>query len=424
MTDLAAELETASDELAAYFADPGQFSNPYDMFRRLRDQEPVHWSKWNSWVVTGHPEALELLQSKHLGRAPSANQQFRGLGLRDIDASDVVEAVDIQLAAIINRDPPDHTRLRRLVSRAFSPRVVMGWDARIRVIVDQLVDNVQDLQQFDLLHDLAYLLPATVICELLNVPFDEMQEIMLGQGLSHTRVMTVRGKGAEEVSAAPDDLRRLTQNALVKQTAYFRELIAERKRKPGDDLISTLAMIEDEGDVLSTEELIGTTILLIGAGHETTANLIGNGMYELLTNRSQFELLKRDPDLMPVALEEILRYATPSRGQPRTAIDRIEIAGKTIEPGDQVSVILMACNRDPRVFDDPETFDLTRTDNRHITFTAGVHYCLGAALAKAEAAVMFRAICDRLGDLELAVDEVKWRPAYVRGLVELPVRRG
>jgi pimeloyl-[acyl-carrier protein] synthase len=418
-----APLDVAADQIAAFFADPSEFPDPYPMFRRLRELEPVHWSHWETWVVTGYPESEAILHHPSIGRAASAYQQFRGLGQRELDAADIVEAVDIQLASVLNRDPPDHTRLRALVSRAFSPRAITSWEPRISAIVDQLVDNVMEMDEFDVLAELAYKLPSTVICELMNFPLEDLRDIMGGSGLSHSRVMTARGAGSN-VAAPSDDLRTMTQRQMVRQVAYFRELVAERRRNPGSDLISTLVQIEEEGDRLTMEELIGTVILLIGAGHETTANLIGNGVLALLRHRDQFELLQRNRALMPTAIEEILRHESPSRGQPRAAMGPIQVAGKTIETGQQIQFVLNAANRDPRVFPDPERFDLTRTPNRHITFTAGIHYCLGATLAKTEAAMLFQAIADRLGDLELATDEVQWRPAFIRGLVALPVQRG
>jgi len=416
--DRRADLDVAADDLAAFFDDPSKFPDPYPMFRRLRELEPVHWSRYDTWVVTGYPEAEEILFNPAFAREASATQQFRHLGQRDIDALDVVEAVDIQLASLINRDPPAHTRLRKLVSRAFTPRAVASWEPRISTIVDQLVDAVAQREEFDVLHDLALPLPQTVICELLGVPVEDVAAAT--SSLGHANIMTVRG-GGRGGSNTPDDLRAVAQAQLVRQVEYFRGVIAERRRNPQSDLISTLVQAEEEGDRLTMNELIGTVTTLIGAGHETTANLVTNGMLALIQHPEQFQLLRENPELLPQAMEEILRHETPSRGQPRIATEEVVVGGKTIEPGQQVQVILNACNRDPRVFPDPDRFDITRTDFHHITFTAGIHYCLGASLAKAEASMMFRAIIERLGELHVAVDEVQWRRAYIRGVVSLPV---
>jgi cytochrome P450 len=418
--DRAQELAAVDDELTAFFDDPSQVPDPYPMYRRLRALEPVHWTRYETWVVTGYPEAEEILHNPAFAREASAAQQFRHLGRRDVDALDVVHAIDIQLASLINRDPPAHTRLRRLVARAFTPRAASSWQPRINAIVDQLVDAVAGRERFDLLHDLAYPLPQTVICELLGVPVEDVAAVTTSFG--HAQIMTVRG-GSQGGQGTPDDLRRIAQAQAVAQVDYFRSVIAERRRQPRDDLISALVEAEEEGDRLSMDELIGTVTTLIGAGHETTANLVANGMLALITHPDQYQRLRDEPELLPDAMEEIFRHETPSRGQPRIATERVEVAGKTIEPGQIVQVILNAVNRDPRVFERPDEFDISRPVVRHLTFSAGIHFCLGAALARAEAATMFQAIITRLGNLELDVDEVRWRPAYIRGLTALPVRR-
>jgi cytochrome P450 len=208
------------------------------------------------------------------------------------------------------------------------------------------------------------------------------------------------------------------------QVAYFREVVEDRRRHPGDDLISALVAAEDGGERLSMDELIGTVIILIGAGHETTANLVGNGMLALLRTPEAYARLRADPDVLPAVLEEIIRYASPSPGQPRTALEPIEVGGRTIAAGQQIFPILNAANRDPRVFAAPERFDIDRPNNRdHITFTEGIHHCLGAALARIEATALFHAVATRLGPLELAADTLTWRATYVRGLTALPVRQ-
>jgi cytochrome P450 len=414
------ELDAVDEELTAFFDDPSQFPDPYPMFRRLRDLEPVHWSSYDTWVVTGFSEAEEILLSPVFAREASAQQQFRHLGRRDVDALDVVHAVDIQLSSLINRDPPAHTRLRRLVARAFTPRAVASWQPRIEAIVDELIDAVAERDSFDLLRDLAYPLPQTVICELLGVPVADVAAVTSSFG--HAQIMTVRGDG-EGGSNTPEEVRRIAQAQAVAQVDYFREVIADRRRNPRSDLISVLVEAEEEGDRLSMDELIGTVTTLIGAGHETTANLVGNGMLALLRHPDQYRRLREQPDLLPRAMEEVLRHESPSRGQPRVATERFEVGGKTIEAGQQAQVILNAVNRDPRVYERPDEFDIFRPEVRHLTFTAGIHYCLGASLARAEASAMFRAIIERLGDLRLATEEIHWRSAYIRGLVSLPVER-
>jgi cytochrome P450 len=414
------ELDAVDEELTAFFDDPSRFPDPYPMFARLRVLEPVHWSSYETWVVTGFREAEEILLSPAFAREASAQQQFRHLGRREVDALDVVHAVDIQLASLINRDPPAHTRLRRLVARAFTPRAVASWQPRIEAIVDELVDAVADRDRFDLLRELAYPLPQTVICELLGVPVADVAAVTSSFG--HAQIMTVRGDG-QGGSNTPEDVRTMAQAQAVAQVDYFREVIADRRRNPRADLISVLVEAEEEGDRLSMDELIGTVTTLIGAGHETTANLVGNGMLALLRHPDQYRRLRDQPDLLPQAMEEIFRHESPSRGQPRVATERVVVGGKTIEAGQQAQVILNAVNRDPRVYERADEFDIFRPEVRHLTFTAGIHYCLGATLARAEAAAMFRAIIERLGNLQLATQDIHWRSAYIRGLVSLPVQR-
>ncbi|WP_236793780.1 cytochrome P450 [Amycolatopsis sp. GM8] len=417
------DLASVDGELVTFFRDPSLFPDPYPMFRRLRDLAPVHWSGYNAWVLTGYPETEQFLVHPAVRREPAANQQYRYLAQPDIDPADTVEAIDMFLSSILNLDPPRHTRIRRLVSHAFTPRTIATWEPRVEAIVDDLVAQAAEKSEFDLMTELAYPLPKRVICDLLGVPFEDMARATGTPGsLSHSKVMTTRGSGA---SPAPDeDLRAKTQQSMLGQVEYFRELIEERRKNLGTDLLSVLIQAEEAGDRLSMEELLGTVVLLIGAGFETTANLIGNGTLALLRDREQFELLRDDPDLMPQALEEILRHETPNRGQSRTVDETIELGGKTIAAGEQVMLMLNAANRDPRVFDDPDRFDIRRKGPRHITFGAGIHFCIGSSLARLEARLMFGKVLERLGDLQLATDEIRWRPAYARGVVELPVSVG
>lgn len=422
VTDRAAALDAVATELAGFFNDPSKFPDRYDMFRRLREIEPVHWSKYESWVITGFPEAEEALLHPAIGRRASAERQMADLHRPGVDPPDIVEAVEIWLAGLINHDDPAHNRLRRLVSRAFSPRAVASWKPRIEAIVNDLISGVEDRDEFDFLHDVAYGLPTTVICELMGVPLQDVRG--LTSSLNHARIMNLRG--TDDVAGPEEELRVRTQVQLAAQVEYYRTVIEDRRKHPREgDLITDLVQAEEAGDRLSLNELIGTVMLIVGAGHETTANLLGNGMLALLEHREQFEMLQRDRSLLPSALDEILRHASPSPGQPRTATEDMTIGGRDIKAGQHVSVILNACNRDPRVCNDPDRFDITRTNVRNITFTAGIHYCLGAALARTEAGIMLEAVANRLSDIELAIDpsEVQWRPTFIRGLAALPVRR-
>jgi cytochrome P450 len=414
-------LDDVSALLSQFFEDPSRFADPFALFRRLRTLEPVHWSRHGTWVITGYPEAREVLRHPGLGRRASAEQQFGALA-SPTDSTEAQHAVAIMLASLINRDPPDHTRLRRLVSAPFTPRAVNGWRPRIEARVAELVDAVADRDEFDFLPELAYRLPESIICELLRVPVSDLRSLSSSFGSS--RLMTVRGESSDGVAPTPADLRAATVLQMAEQVAYFREVVEDRRRHPGDDLISALVAAEDDGERLTMDELIGTVIILIGAGHETTANLVGNGMLALLRTPDAYARLRADTDVLPAVLEEIIRYASPSPGQPRTALEPIEVAGRTIAAGQQIFPILNAANRDPRVFAAPERFDIDRPNNRdHITFTEGIHHCLGAALARVEATALFRAVATQLRPLELARETLAWRPTYVRGLTALPVRQ-
>jgi pimeloyl-[acyl-carrier protein] synthase len=415
------ELAKVSKDLAAYFEDPSKFRDPFPTYKRLRELEPVHWNEqWATWMITGYQEAEEVLHHENIGREGSAQRQFRYLGVPGVDTPEVVRAVDIVLAGVIHRDPPEHTRLRKLVAQAFTPRAIAKWTPRIEELADGLVERAARKDSFDFLHEVAMPLPQTVICALLGVP---LEDLVKPQGTNHTQIMTVRG--SEKVAPPPADIRAITQERMVRDAEYWRGVIAERRQNPRpDDIVTMLAQAEEDGERLTMDELIGTVNLIIGAGHETTANLVTNGMLALLQNRDQFELLQREPSLMQNAIDEVLRYATPARGQSRIAMGRIEVGGKVIEEGQMVQVLLLAANRDPRMFADPERFDITRENARqNIAFTAGIHFCLGAALARLEATAMFKAICRRLGDIELASDDLQWRSTFVRALESLPVRR-
>jgi len=417
-----------SVHLSAFFEDPSRYQDPYALFRRLRELDPVHWSRHNTWVVTGLPEGRQLLQHAALSREASARQQFGPLANPATDPPDGVRAVEIFLASLINRDPPDHTRLRRLVSQAFSPRTLAAWQPRMDDLVNGLVDAVADRDEFDVVTELAYPLPETIICELLGVPVDDLRTLFPTRGgasVAASRVMTVRGDTAADGPTAPptpDDMRLAAQRQIAQQVAYFEGIIEDRRRRPGSDLISVLAAAEEDGQRLTMDELLGTVIILIGAGHETTANLVANGMLALMRHPEVYARLRADNGLLPSVMEEMVRYATPSPGQPRTAIEAVHVGERTIGAGEQVFVVLNACNRDPRVFADPERFDIERPNNRdHITFTAGIHHCLGAVLARMEAGALVRAVAERLGPLSMAHDTVTWRPTYVRSLTALPV---
>jgi cytochrome P450 len=308
-------------------------------------------------------------------------------------------------------NPPDHTRLRTLVTKAFTPRVVESLRPRIQEVVDQLLVAVQEAGAMDVIADLAYPLPVIVIAGMLGVPAEDRESF---KGWSRDLARTLDPIITPEVLTAGDE-------ATVAFIDYFRALVAKRRKDPQDDLLSGLIAAEEQGDRLSEDELLATAVLLFGAGHETTMNLIGNGLLALLRNPHQFEKLRDDPSLAPSAVEEFLRYDGPVQMTARTALEDVEINGRTIAKGQQAVILLGAANRDPAQFADPDRLDLTRRDNRTLAFSHGIHYCLGAPLARVEAQIAINTLLRRLPALRLQTEELEWRETVtLRGLKALP----
>jgi cytochrome P450 len=311
------------------------------------------------------------------------------------------------------KDPPDHTRLRGLVHKAFTPRMVEKLRDYIQTITDRLLDAVQDSGQMDIIHDLAVPLPVTVIAELIGAPLADQEKFReWSRDLAGTLEMTDAAEVYERGS-----------RATVAFSAYLHDLIADRRKNPQDDLLSALVAAEEAGDKLSEEELVATCILLLIAGHETTTNLIGNGMLALLRNPVQLARLKADPALIKTAIEELLRYDSPVQMTARWVLEDFEFNGQTLQRGQQVATLLGAANRDPEQYLQPETLDITREDNHHLAFGSGIHYCVGAPLARIEGQIALTTLLRRMPHLQLATDNPPYRDTYVlRGLRELVVR--
>jgi cytochrome P450 len=318
------------------------------------------------------------------------------------------------LRSLLTMDPPDHTRVRGLVNKAFTPRRVAGLRPRIEAITKELLDaGVRD-QKLDVLADLAMPLPAIVIAELLGVPAEDWPRF--------------RGWAAEMVAVANDvfrsgpDASRM-RRGLEPLQAYLRGIIAERRLEPREDLLSALVAAQEDRDALSDEELLATAVILLVAGHETTTNLIGNGVYALLRNPDELARLRCEPELLKSAIEEMLRYDSPVQGTVRVATRDVEIGGVPIREGALAICGIGAANRDPAVFPDPDRFDVGREDNHHLSFGFGTHFCIGAPLARLEAEVAIRAILERFPTLVLDAERVEHRPnPILRGLLALPVR--
>jgi len=363
----------------------------------------------DGWVAASHAAVNAVL------REPGWSSDHRNAtGHAEYQAERGIPGMADELLAkvLLFMDAPDHTRLRGLISKAFTPRSVERLRPRIGQLTEELLAPLREAGRFDVISDFAFPLPVTVICELLGVPAEDRE--MFRQLTRDMAVVLDWEVTAEQFGGAA--------GATMNFTAYLLPLFEERRRMPKADLISALVAAEEAGDRLGADELLTTVVLLLTAGHETTMNLIGNGLLALLRNPDQLELLRATPELMPTAVEELLRYDSPVRLTVRTALTEHVIAGETVRAGEQVIAMLDAANHDPAVFDSPDTLDVKRDAHRHVAFGAGAHYCLGAALARAEAEIALAALV-ALPDLELAIGEPEWRPLVTfHALQSLPVR--
>lgn len=376
--------------------------NPYPEYAAMRAAHPVRRMAAPGgtpiWLVTGYAEARELLSDARL-----VKDVRRFSHLRD---PNMPAELNLHL---LNLDPPDHTRLRRLVSKAFTARRVERLRPRVEAITNDLLDAMAGRHEGDLLDLFAFPLPITVICELLGVPIADQADFRRWSNI------VVSGHAArDEMPRAVEDLRR-----------YLTDLIAAKRAEPADDLLSALTAVRDSADRLSEAELISMAFLLLIAGHETTVNLIGSGTFHLLTNPDQRDLLRADPSLLPSAIEEFLRYDGPVEiATLRIAAEDVKLAGVTIGAGDRIMIGLDAADRDETRFPGADRLDITRTDNPHMAFGHGIHYCLGAPLARLEGQIAIGALLDRYPDIALAVpaSDLTWRPGFLlRGLSRLPV---
>jgi cytochrome P450 len=376
---------------------PAFLADPYSQYKRLRETDPVHFNEARGgWILTRYHDMVDVLRDDERFSAE------RG----------PVQVGDNVPRSMLGSDPPDHTRLRNLVNKAFTPRTVRQLTGRIQDIVDELIEGVADRGEMEAITDFAYPLPITVIAEMLGVPAsdrnffrDASQKIAVALGPIEDMQVALRAMEG--------------RNQLVD---YFNELIPKRRETPKDDLITALLEAEESGDALSHGELLAMLLLLLVAGHETTVNLMGNGLLALLRNPDQLDRLRNEPGIERQAVEELLRYDSPVQMTGRIAKTDLEIGGKPISKGQALSTIVASANRDPEVFDDPDTLNLTREPCNHLSFSAGIHFCLGAQLARLEGQIALSTLVRRFPNLELATDDLRYRPAPIlRGLEALPV---
>ena len=386
---------------------PEFHADPYPFYRRLREEDPVHQSPLGIWVLTRYDDTVMVLRDPRFGREGMAELMEARLGAGSVRPANTRD--------MLFRDPPDHTRLRALVSRAFTPRVVEAMRPHIQEIVDGLLDRVEGARGMDVIEELAYPLPVTVICEMLGVPTAD-QDVFKQWSADIARSLdaAILPAGSEVITRgqeAGDALRE-----------YFRSLIAVRRKRPLPDLLSALIAAEEQGDKLSEPELVATCSLLLIAGHETTVNLIGNGVLALLRHPAELRALADDPALIQTGVEELLRFDGPVQRTGRMTMADVEIDGKPIPKGSIVAAVIGAANRDPAHFPDPDRLDVSRRENRHIAFGFGIHFCLGAPLARIEGQVAIGTLLRRMPSLKLVSDTPEWRESSVlRGLKTLQV---
>ncbi|WP_157251918.1 cytochrome P450 [Nonomuraea typhae] len=386
---------------------PDFVAHPYDVYAELRREAPVSFFEpTGQWLVARHADVNALLRDRRLGRSylhAATHEEFGQPAPPDFQEP----FWRVVNAGMLDVEPPVHTRLRRLVSKAFTPRMVESLRPRVAAIAAGLVDAFVAKGGGDLLAEVAEPLPVTVIAEMLGVPESDRHLL---------RPWSAEICGMYELNPS-SEAQHTAVRAASEFAAYLKDLARERRRNPGEDLVSALAQIEE----LTEDELVGTCVLLLNAGHEATVNVTGNGWWSLFRNPAELERLRADRSLLPTAIEELMRWDTPLQMFERWVLEDIEVNGVAIPKGVEVALLFGSANRDPEVFADPDRLDVGRADNPHISFGAGIHFCLGAPLARIELLESFGALLDKAPAMEL-VREPVWNPGYViRGLESLEV---
>jgi len=388
--------------------------DPYPAYARLHDEGPLHYldvgSGWPVWSIVSHAECSSIAKDPRLS-AKRAQQMLLSLPLsRQSEFSELARMLSLWL---IFMDPPEHTRLRKLLNKGFSAAAVENLRPQVEAIVDQMLRSLQHGAEVDLMREFANPMPVRIILEMLGIP-----QNLRDTFVDWSRAIAVfRGNPNRTVEEA-----RAAQEALIALTEFFRKTVAERRRNKGSDLISLLIDIEEEGEVLTEEELYAQCIALLFAGHETTRNLIGNGMYTLLQHPQQKEGLREKPEMIRSAVEELLRYESPVQFTARVLKEDIEVCGQPIRKGWTVLCMLGAANRDPRQFKEPNRLDLERLNNQHLAFSAGLHFCIGAQLARLEGQVALQNLVQRFPEMKPTGPRPEWAPTFgFRGLKSLPV---
>ncbi|MFF3450663.1 cytochrome P450 [Streptomyces sp. NPDC002667] len=391
--------------------DPAFLADPYPAYEDLRARGRVHYYEpTNQWLVPHHADVSALLRDRRLGRTYQHRFTHEDFG-RTAPPPEHEPFHVLNDHGMLDLEPPDHTRIRRLVSKAFTPRTVERLKPYVEGLAGELVERLVEAGGGDLLTDVAEPLPVSVIAEMLGVPDSERAPL---------RPWSADICGMYELNPS-EDVARKAVRASEEFTEYLRGLIEARRKEPADDLISGLIAAHDEGDRLTEQEMISTCVLLLNAGHEATVNATVNGWWTLFRHPGQLAALRADHALIPTAVEELMRYDTPLQLFERWVLDDIEIDGTTIPRGAEIAMLFGSANHDAEAFENPETLDLSRAENPHISFSAGIHYCIGAPLARLELAASMTALLTKAPGLSLAEEPVRKPNFVIRGLEGLTV---
>jgi pimeloyl-[acyl-carrier protein] synthase len=388
--------------------DPAVLANPYPLYERLRTEAPVHWDPYlHAWVVTRYADVITVLHHFSANRTPTP-EQFAAMGLAELGP-----LAQVMVKQMLFMDAPDHTRLRGLASTAFTPARVEALRSHIKEILNNLLEPLLQAGQMDVIADLAAPLPAIVTAEMMGLPISDAYQLK-DWSADFAEVLG-------NFQHNPDRASR-TLKCVEEMTSYFRDAVQQIRTDPREGLINALLTAEIDGDRLTEEEIIANCIVTMVGGQETTTNLIGNGVLTLLRHPDQLERLKGDLSLVPSAVEELLRYESPSQHTARICREDTELGGQLIRKGQAVIAVMGAGNRDPERFPDPDRLDLGRTDNRHLAFGWASHFCFGAPLARIEGQLVFEALVRRTTNMAITTSPIVWRDNLgLRGLTALQV---
>jgi cytochrome P450 len=385
-------------------------NNPYPYFHQLRKEDSIYWNeRWNGWIFTRYHDINKLLMDPRFTSErikPSKNMPEQMV-------LDMASTYEVLSKWMVFSDPPNHTRIRMLVNKAFTPKAVEEMRPFMNEITDYLLQQVESTRKMDVIRDYAFLLPILVISKMLGLP-DEDRDLL--KQWSDDLLLLVFGAVKET------NRHERAKNGMQQMVYYLENVVQARQKNPQNDLITSLVNAKERGDALSMGEVISTCTLLIFGGHETTTNLIANGLYSLLKNPDQLEKLRANPSLIHSAIEELIRFDGPSKAIMRIAKEDVEIEDKKIKKGQRVLFMQNAANRDPEVFENPDKLDITRQSNHHLGFGKGIHYCLGAPLARLESTVAINQVLKHLKNIRLERTDLEWQPNIIsRALKQLPV---